>query len=97
MKKTIRGNLLRSAIKLTEGDRNTSYGDPADNLGQTADLFNTYFSRRDSEILSAQDVAAFNILQKLSRLSFSPGHVDSWTDIAAYAAIGGELAQRKKP
>jgi hypothetical protein len=31
------------------------------------------------------------IAVKLARLKTSPDHIDSWVDLAGYAAIGGEL------
>jgi hypothetical protein len=33
-------------------------------------------------------------LVKIARLANSPDHMDSWIDIAGYAACGGEIAAK---
>jgi len=38
------------------------------------------------------DVAQMMVLMKIARLENSPTHMDSWIDVAGYAACGGELA-----
>ena len=40
----------------------------------------------------AADVALYMIGVKLVRAAANPGHVDSWVDIAGFAALGGEIA-----
>ena len=37
-------------------------------------------------------MAIVMIQVKIARLQESPDHVDSWTDIAGYAALGAQLA-----
>lgn len=105
MEKTIRGQLLHDGIKLTEGDRNKQYGSPIENLGNIAVLWSAYletkyrgrfpaadaFDRINMFTLTAEDVAHFNVLQKMAR-TFQPGYkADTYTDGAVYFAIAGEI------
>lgn len=85
---SIRGNLLRKALQLTEGDRQATYGDPIHNLTKMAQMCSAYF---DVEI-SANDVAIIMVFAKLSRVPASPTHEDNYVDGAAYFAIAGEMA-----
>ena len=96
-----RKDLLTDAIALTTGDRNAAYGPPYENLSDCAGLFTTYVigKYRGQEIdekkfaLTAEDVAHFNVLQKMAR-SYR-GDVprpDTYIDMAAYSAIAGECA-----
>jgi Domain of unknown function (DUF6378) len=85
---TIREEVLTTAEQLVMGDRNRDYSDPRDNFDQTAGLWSEYLKVP----LKAHDVAVLMILAKVSRLSTSPGKMDSWVDIAGYAACGAETA-----
>lgn len=88
-----REQALKEAIKLTCGDRNIAYGPPAENLTRVANLFKAYMGDRLVCSITAADIAAYNVLLKLSRVATNPTHRDSWVDAAAYAAIGLECAQ----
>lgn len=35
-------------------------------------------------------------LLKIARLANNPEHMDSWVDLAGYAACGGEISGREK-
>jgi hypothetical protein len=94
---------LRTAIDLTAGDRNKSYGPPFDNLSDCAHLVNAYINAKQSCIratgegyevyLTAEDIAWIMVLVKAAR-SFQPGyHPDNYTDAAAYSAIAGECRE----
>lgn len=87
-----RESVLTEATKLTCGDRNAAYGPPFENLNRIANLFKAYMGDRPVHSITAADVAAFNVLTKLSRVTTNPTHRDSWVDAAAYAAIGLECA-----
>lgn len=92
-----RENILNTARNLTCGDREKSYGDPVDNLGDTADLWTAYLiaKHRGTTLdentfrLTAEDVAWMNVLIKAAR-SFKSLKDDNYIDAAAYAAIAGE-------
>ena len=62
--------ILDEAARITSGTRNKEYGEPKDNHKCTANLWNTYLTRKyaiyDIEI-SERDVCILNILQKISR------------------------------
>ena len=84
---------LEEATRLTVGDRDKEYGPPIINLTQAANLIKAYIGDRPMNSFTAVDMAAVNILIKLSRLANNPNHRDSWVDAAAYAAIGLECAE----
>jgi hypothetical protein len=84
---------LEEAIGLTVGSRDKEYGPPIVNLTQAANLVKAYIGDRQMNSFTAVDMAAVNILIKLSRLANNPNHKDSWVDAAAYAAIGLECAE----
>lgn len=101
--KPTRVNTLETAIKLTGGDRNKSYGPPYDNLSDCAHLWNAYINAKQACIvrskdsyevkLKAEDVAWLMTLVKMTR-SFNKGyHPDNYTDAAAYSAIAGECRE----
>ncbi|MGB1189894.1 MAG: DUF6378 domain-containing protein [Pseudomonadales bacterium] len=91
--KTLRETMLEEVAALTTGERNSDYGEPFDNMDRTAKMMSAYLSGRQGSSLSAADVAAFGIILKLGRLAHKRHSLDSWRDIAGYAAIGFEVVQ----
>ena len=85
---TVREIVLNSAKELVMGDRNKDYSDPNPNFEQTAELWSAY----TGTAFSKHDVAVMMILVKVARLSTSPHKLDSWMDIAGYAACGAEVS-----
>lgn len=83
--------LLEAAAAAVEGPRGAQYGPPEVNLGErTARLFTAYLKdlgiTRD---LDGRDVSALLILLKLARVQQGDGdQLDTWQDIAGYAATG---------
>ena len=71
-----------TATKLIH-ERGTVYGHAFYNMERTAKLVSAYLDFP----LMPHDICVINILQKISRLQESPGHLDSLVDIAAYTAI----------
>ena len=75
-----------SKVAKTLQERGTDYAPPSINHQLTADLLSKWLTHRlglDVR-LTAEDVCAMNVLQKLSRLA----HVskdDSWLDVVGYA------------
>ena len=94
--KPTRVQTLETAIHLTGGDRNESYGPPYDNLSDCAEMWNAYINTKVGCLtvqLDAEDVAWMMTLVKMTR-SFQPGyHPDNYTDAAAYSAIAGECRE----
>ena len=72
----------------TISDRGLTYGHPADNLGHTAMLLSAYLQMP----IHDYQVAGIMVLVKLARSNQSAERIDTWVDMAAFAALGGELA-----
>ena len=80
---------------------------PENSFSLIADFWNAYIARigdkqRDEEggiiyspHLTSSDIAAMMALLKIARISESPQHMDSWVDLAGYAACGGEIAGKE--
>lgn len=78
-------------------DRNKSYGDPEDNFGNIAALWNAYLKGQGVAVkLAATDVAVMSALIKVARLATNPAHIDSWVDLAGYAVCGGGIVLSKE-
>lgn len=88
MTSQVRKQVLTEAIDLVTNHRNEVYDEPIDNFARIAAMWSAYLNTP----ITVTDVAALNILQKLSRLIVSPEHWDSWVDIAGYAACGRDVA-----
>lgn len=82
-----RAKLLREAEKIITGDRQASYGDATESFNRLAALWTATLGTP----VTAAQVALCLIQLKVSRLTASPDHADSWLDIAGYAALGGEI------
>jgi len=90
-----RRSILENAIDHTCGDRDVEYGSPLRNLGDTARLWNAYLHGRYGAgmTLTPEDVAQFNVMQKISRTFAGQCNADTYEDAAAYSAIAGEVAR----
>jgi len=82
-----RGEILDEAKRLTHTDRQKNYGSPYVNHKRIAGLWSVYL---ETEITPSQ-VALCLCLVKIARLIETPDHEDSFIDLAAYAAIAGEI------
>ncbi len=93
-----RSELLEQAEKIVNGHREDEYGSPERNFQTIAQLWGAYINAAcingtDFDFcLTEEDVAALMILMKVARISSDRQHLDSWVDIAGYAACGGEIA-----
>ena len=85
----VSAELLKEAQKLVEKDRHEDYGDKLLNHQNIAKLWSAFL---DVEI-SAHDVAICMGLVKIARLKHAHKK-DSYLDLAAYAAIAGEIEER---
>ena len=89
-----------TAKELVE-ERGSYYGAPEDNHAATADFFSTWCRRKHGATIrfDAEDVVAFNVLQKLSRAANALKD-DNWRDVQGYAQnaldmpAGGRLSGR---
>ena len=81
--------LLEEAQKLVEKDRHEDYGDKLKNHQNIAKLWSAFLDVK----ISAHDVAICMGLVKIARLKHAHKK-DSYLDLAAYAAIAGEIEER---
>lgn len=84
-----RQDILDEASKCVNIDRTQNYGPPEQGFKNIAEIWSVILG---TPITSAQ-VAQCMVGLKLARLIQSPGHKDSWVDIAGYAACGWEASQ----
>lgn len=86
-----RKELLAKATTIVTGERDAQYGGPEDSFGRIAKLWTAYLGTD----IGPEDVAIMMMLLKVARLG-SSGYqsMDSWIDIAGYAACGAEIASR---
>ena len=83
-------DILKEAEKLVGGDRQEDYGDKLTNHENIADLWSVFLQKK----ITAHDVAICMALVKVARL-MNQHKKDSYLDMAAYAAIAGEIEARK--
>lgn len=88
---TNRKEILETALELTTGDRNKSYGDPYDTHQRIANFWKEILGCE----VTASQVALCMVGVKLARLVETPNHLDSFVDGAAYMAIAGEVYKEK--
>jgi hypothetical protein len=82
-------DLLDEAKKLIGGDRQEDYGDKLKNHQNIADFWSVFLQKK----ITAHDVAICMALVKVARL-MNQHKKDSYLDMAAYAAIAGEIEKR---
>lgn len=80
-----RTQILQAAYEAV-AERGGEYGDPHDNFTQVAGLWTAAFGVQ----FTARDIPLALALLKVARL-VNGGGIDSWVDIAGYAACGGEV------
>ena len=88
-------DVLKEAAAAVNGERQHSYGHPADNHGCTAALWSAWISRRTglAVTLTAEDVCWLNVLQKASREA-NRAKFDNLTDTVGYV-LNIEMIQRR--
>ena len=88
-----RRRVLSEAERCVCGKREQDYGTPEDSFNIIADLWAVYLKGCGVSIdfLESHDVAIMMALLKIARISENPQHMDSWVDLAGYAACGGEI------
>ena len=88
-----RTRVLSEAEKCVCGQREQDYGTPEDSFEMIGKLWTVYLDYATK--IDAHDVAAMMALLKIARISENPQHMDSWVDLAGYAACGGEIAGKE--
>lgn len=84
------------AAELVGGDRQKTHGDKVENHQNIADLWNAYLGGRINPPLSPRDVALLMALLKIARTKIGDHNLDDYTDLAGYAAVAGEIAERTR-
>lgn len=85
-----RGEILKEASKLTMGDRNDAHGEPKANHARIAAIWSVILGVQVTPYQAALCMAG----QKLARASYKKID-DTFIDLAAYAAIAGEIASKE--
>ena len=93
MSKITKAALLDRA-KEAVADRGLNYGKPEDNFNRIANRWRCHITNRYGVIVlfDATDVAVMCADLKLARIEHQPDHLDSWADLAGYAACGANIA-----
>ena len=91
---TIRGDILRRAIGITEGERESTYGDPAITLACMAELKATYRKFSQGKYCPEHEEAMEAALMKIARIATGSFHRDNYVDGAGYHGIAAECQQR---
>ena len=85
-----RYQVLNSAKTLVEGDRARDYGDAHEMHSRIAKGWSLILGTE----VKPHEAALCMAWVKISRLVTTPNHVDSYIDLAAYAALAGEIEAR---
>ncbi len=86
-----RPEILDKAKSCVCGQREEEYGKPEDNFRIIADLWNAYLG---DNLVDAKDVSMLMALLKIARIKSENATMDSFVDLAGYAACGGEIVAR---
>ena len=88
-----RKRVLKEAERCVCGQRENEYGVPEDSFQKIGTFWTAYLNCAVK--IDAEDVAAMMALLKIARISENPQHMDSWVDLAGYAACGGEITGKE--
>ena len=87
-----RKEILDTADKCVNGQREQDYGSPEDNFAAIARYWSNYLGYP----VSAENVAVMMCLFKIGRLSTGRATADTFIDLAGYAACAGEIATKEE-
>jgi Domain of unknown function (DUF6378) len=80
-----------SKVNETLAQRGEIYGEFSQGIALEAEMLSMiagrYYTEHDCDMPPWLLTAISKIVMKLSRLSVSPAHIDSWHDIAGYATL----------
>ena len=82
-----REDILERAAEIVTTDRNVMYGEPENNFENIARLWSAYLMAD----IDAHDVGMMMVLFKVARTGKDRGNIDTYIDIAGYAACAGEI------
>jgi len=84
---TDRSTILELANEYVTKDRAATHGGAEDSFKTIAALWSEYLGTS----VEKHDVCAMMVLLKVARIKGNASHLDSWVDVAGYAALGGEI------
>lgn len=92
-----RREILQAAERCVCGERDQDYGGPEDSFALIARLWEPIIKARcvgpgADVCVDAVTVALCMAELKIARAATNETHMDSWVDLAGYAACGGEIA-----
>ena len=98
-----RAEILEAARVCVCGDREQDYGSPENNFETIGLLWGVYLRAAHPELarvmainhITPKDVAAMMGLLKVARIA-TGSSMDSFVDLAGYAACAGEIAERSR-
>jgi hypothetical protein len=92
------GSVCAKAASLVGGDRQKTHGDKVENHGNIARLWNAYLLNKKNYTvgipLSAHDIAMLMALLKVARTQAGSHNLDDYVDLAGYAGVAAEIAER---
>lgn len=88
------GAVCDRASRLVGGDRAKQHGDKVDNHQNIAALWNAYLGWRLTGWLEPKDVALMMALLKIARTKSGSHNLDDYVDLAGYAGVAAEIAER---
>ena len=89
-----RSEILQTAEKCVNGDRQGDYGSPERSFQTISHLWSDYLYATNAGrdvVIEPKDVAAMLVLLKIARIAGGRFKADNWVDLAGYAACGGEI------
>lgn len=86
-----RKEVLETAIKCTNGDRDEQYGKPEDSFMAIAALWDAYLKVKNPGKLTDADAAIMMALMKIGRIATGNFKEDSYIDACGYLACAAEL------
>ena len=92
-----RKEILLTAEKYVNGDREQQYGTPENNFKAIAELWTVYMGNNQGHwniVFTAHDVGIMMALLKIARIASGQDKADNYIDLAGYAACAGEIATK---
>ncbi|GAB3282825.1 hypothetical protein GCM10027347_59340 [Larkinella harenae] len=86
-----RADLLDLAKQTVTTERTGHYGEPEDTFGLIAGFWSVYLG----VTITTDQVAMMMALLKIARQKACPSKLDTYVDLAGYAACGAECAEAK--
>lgn len=86
------GSICQTAANLTGGDRAKTHGDKVDNHNNIATLWSAFLGVP----ITGHQAALMMVLLKVARTKAGVHNPDDYVDMAGYAGVSGEIAERTK-